>query len=316
MSESIVFGPVPSRRLGKSLGINNIIDKTCSYSCVYCQAGRTRVITVKRSKFYDSEVVYEEVEKRVKNILRRGGTLDYITFVPNGEPTLDVNLGVEIGLLKNLRVPIAVLTNASLMSREDVREDLIKADLVSIKIDAVSEELWKKINRPHPSLKLNKILEGIIEFSREFKGVIITETMLIDGFNYEEEARKVADFISKLRPTKAYVAIPTRPPAESWVRPAKEEVVNAVFQEFQRKLGNKVELLVGFEGVDFGHTGDIVNDLLSITSVHPLREDVVEELLKRSRANWDVVKELIEKGLIKEVEYSGHKYYIRKFHNG
>jgi len=267
----------------------------------------------KRAKFYDPQLVYEEVKRRIEDILKRGHRVDYITFVPDGEPTLDINLGIEIELLKNLNIPIAVLTNASLMWREDVKEDLLKADLVSIKVDAMSEKLWRRINRPHPSLKLSRILEGIIEFSREFKGVIITETMLIDGFNYEEEAKEIANFISKLRPAKAYIAVPTRPPAESWVRPAREEIVNNVFQEFQRRLGNKVELLVGFEGVNFGHTGDVVKDLLSIISVHPMREDAVRELLKKDRASWDIVKELIRRGIIVEVEYKGYKYYIRRF---
>ncbi|RLG02605.1 MAG: radical SAM protein [Thaumarchaeota archaeon] len=309
----IAFGPVPSRRLGKSLGVNNIPAKTCTYSCIYCQVGRTNVMTIKRKRFYSPQLVYREVKKRVEDILKKECKIDYITFVPDGEPTLDINLGVEIELLKSLNIPIAVLTNASLMWREDVRMDLLKADLVSIKIDAVSEELWKRINRPHPSLKLDEILDGILEFSREFKGVIITETMLINGFKYEKEAKEIADFISKLKLAKAYIAIPTRPPAESWVRPAKEEVINTVFQEFKKIIGDRVELLIGFEGVDFGYTGDIVKDLLSVISVHPMRRDAVEELLRRNGASWSVIEELIRRGVIKEVKYGDYKYYIRKY---
>ena len=270
-------------------------------------------MTIKRKRFYSPQLVYREVKKRVEDILKKECKIDYITFVPDGEPTLDINLGVEIELLKSLNIPIAVLTNASLMWREDVRMDLLKADLVSIKIDAVSEELWKRINRPHPSLKLDEILDGILEFSREFKGVIITETMLINGFKYEKEAKEIADFISKLKLAKAYIAIPTRPPAESWVRPAKEEVINTVFQEFKKIIGDRVELLIGFEGVDFGYTGDIVKDLLSVISVHPMRRDAVEELLRRNGASWSVIEELIRRGVIKEVKYGDYKYYIRKY---
>ena len=178
-----------------------------------------------------------------------GEKIDYLTFVPDGEPTLDLNLGVEMELLKGMGIPIAVLTNSSLLWRVDVREDLLKADLVSVKVDAVERDLWRKINRPHRSLKIDEISEGIIEFSKEFKGELITETMLIDGFDYADELKKMAEFLSKLRPRKAYIAVPTRPPAERWVKPADERVVNRAFQVFSKKLGDgAVEYLIGYEG--------------------------------------------------------------------
>jgi len=309
----IIFGPVPSRRLGRSLGINNIPAKVCSYSCVYCQLGRTIKTCIERRAFYDPEQIFKNVKERIGEAKAKDEKIDYLTFVPDGEPTLDVNLGREMELLKALNRPIAILTNASLLWRADVKDDLLKADLVSVKIDAVSEKNWRKINRPHKSLKIDEILNGIIEFSGEFKGKLITETMLIDGLDYSDDLEKTADFLSKIRPHKAYIAVPTRPPAERWVKPADERVINRAFQLFSRKLGDDVvEYLIGYEGNAFAFTGNLEEDLLSITSVHPMREEGVKELLKKANASWGVVKNLLDKGKLVELEYEDHKYYMRK----
>ncbi|AIF69614.1 hypothetical protein PAP_06070 [Palaeococcus pacificus DY20341] len=310
---SIAFGPVPSRRLGRSLGINNIPDKVCSYACVYCQIGRTLRMEVERRAFYPPELIFEEAKKKVDNAKARDEKIDYITFVPDGEPTLDANLGEEIDLLRKLGVPLAILTNASLIWHEDVRENLLKFDFVSLKLDAVSEELWKKIDRPHKSLKLEKILEGMLEFRGEFRGKLVTETMLIDGINYSDELEKIAEFLRELKPDVAYIGIPTRPPAEEWVKPAKEEAINHAFQTFAKALGeDRVEYLMGYEGNAFAFTGNIEEDLLSITSVHPMREDAVRELLKKANADWSIVEALLGEGKLIELEYEGKKFYMRK----
>jgi len=307
------FGPVPSRRLGRSLGINNIPAKICSYSCIYCQLGRTIRINVERKSFYDPERIFKSVKKKVEEAKVRGEAIDYLTFVPDGEPTLDSNLGVEMELLKEMRIPIAILTNASLIWRADVREDLLKADLVSVKVDAVSVDQWRKINRPHKSLRIDEVLDGIIEFSKKFEGKLITETMLLDGLDYADELERIANFLSELRLHRAYIAIPTRPPAERWVKPADERVINRAFQVFSRKLGrDRVEYLIGYEGNAFASTGNVEEDLLSITSVHPMREEGVKELLKKADADWSVVKKLLDDGKIIELEYENHKYYMRK----
>ena len=309
----IVFGPVPSRRLGRSLGINNISAKVCSYSCIYCQLGRTTHIIMERRPFYSPERIFRNVKKKVDEVKVRGEKIDYLTFVPDGEPTLDLNLGMEIELLREIEIPIAVLTNASLFWRADVRKDLLKADLVSVKVDAVDEDLWRKVNRPHRSLRIDEILDGIIEFSKEFKGKLITETMLIDSLDYTDELERIADFLSRLKVQKAYIAIPTRPPAERWVKPADERIVNRAFQVFSKKLGNDiVEYLIGYEGNAFASTGNIEEDLLSITSVHPMREEGVNELLRKVNASWKVVEKLLKEEKIIELEYENHKYYMRK----
>jgi len=312
--KALAFGPVPSRRLGRSLGINNIPPKTCTYSCIYCQLGRTRNFLVKRRGFYRPEDILKEIEKKVSEASLRNEKVGYLTFVPDGEPTLDINLGEEILLLKRIGIPVAVITNASLLWHDKVKEDLLKADFVSIKVDAVSQELWKSINRPHKSLRLNVILEGIKEFTEIFKGTVASETMLIDNVKYNSEFEKIANFLGKLKKLdKAYIAIPTRPPTEKWVKPAKEAIVNEAFQVFSKELGNsKVECLIGYEGNAFAFTGNVEEDLLSITAVHPMRKEAVIEFLKKAKTDWQCVERLLQKGELIELEYEGNLYYMRK----
>ena len=308
----IAFGPVPSRRLGHSLGINNIPPKICTYSCVYCQIGRTINMENERREFYKIEKIIEDVEKKVKEARKRGEKIDHLTFVPDGEPALDINIGKEIGFLKNLGIKIAVITNGSLIWKRDVQNDLCKADWVSLKVDAVSKEIWQRIDRPHKSLDLEEILEGIAEFSKIFKGELTTETMLIKGINDKyEEIKKIASFLEKLKPYKSYISIPTRPPAEKWAVPANEHNINMAFQVFNER-DIDAEYLIGYEGNAFAFTGNIEEDLLSITSVHPMREEGVKELLKKADADWGVVEKLIRESKLMEVEYQGKKYYMRK----
>ncbi|MBE9478850.1 MAG: radical SAM protein, partial [Chloroflexi bacterium] len=174
----IAFGPVPSRRLGRSLGINNIPPKICTYACVYCQLGRTLKMQVARQAFYGPEEVIGVVRDKVTSALDQDEAIDYLSFVPDGEPTLDLNLGVEISALRELGIRIAVISNASLIWREDVRAELMAADWVSLKVDAVRIPTWRQIDRPHGSLTLHAILDGIRTFAGDFKGDFVTETML------------------------------------------------------------------------------------------------------------------------------------------
>ncbi len=309
---SISYGPVPSRRLGRSLGINNIPPKICTYACVYCQLGNTINMQVDRTTFYQAEEVARAVTGQVRKVKERGESVDYLTFVSDGEPTLDANLGEEIGLLKPLDAKIAVITNASLIWHGDVREDLGKADWVSLKIDAVSEEVWHQIIRPHKSLELGAILEGMRNFASTFKGELTTETMLIQDFNdNSEELEKIAHFLVKLKPNKAYLAIPTRPPARREIRAAAESAINIAYQAFSERLSG-VEYLIGYEGNAFASTGNIKNDLLGITSVHPMREEAVIEFLEKTGNDWTVIERLIEDGALVELEYQGKKFYMRK----
>ncbi len=308
----IAFGPVPSRRLGRSLGINNIPPKICTYSCTYCQLGRTIKMQVKRRAFYEPEEVWQDVHDKVAKARGTGEAIDYLTFVSDGEPTLDINLGREIELLRPLGIKIAVITNGSLIGREDVREDLLGADWVSLKMDSTRREIWRKIDRPHGTLRLTSILDGALEFAQAFRGELVTETMLVEGVNDDDDhIREVAGFLARLKPATAYLAIPTRPPAEEWVQPPGEEVINRAYQILSGRL-DRVEYLIGYEGNAFAFTGNVEEDLLSITSVHPMREDAVSEFLARAGADWPVIHRLIAQERLIEMEYEGRKFYMRK----
>ncbi len=311
-AKMIAYGPVPSRRLGQSLGINNIPPKICTYSCIYCQIGRTLNMYVNRQAFYKPKEILEDVKNKVKEAKSKKEPIDYLAFVPDGEPTLDINLGEEIEMLNSLGIKIAVITNASLLWNVDTRNDLCRASWVSLKIDTTNNDIWHRINKPHKSLKLDKILEGITDFSRIFNGDLITETMLIQEVNDgTKEIEKVADFIKGLDAKKSYISIPTRPPAEKWVRPAGEDSINKAYQIFKEK-DIDVEYLIGYEGNAFAFTGNIEEDLLSITSVHPMREDGVHNLLAKAKVDFNIVERLIRENKLVEVEYKDKKFYMRK----
>ncbi|HEX9725267.1 MAG TPA: radical SAM protein [Vicinamibacteria bacterium] len=164
---ALCFGPVPSRRLGQSLGIGNVAPKTCSYSCVYCQVGPTPATEIEPRTRWPSGMVIDVVARHVQKLRERGERIDFLTFVPDGEPTLDADLGEEMDGLRALDIPIAVISNGSLVWREDVRAALGKADWVSLKVDAADESTWRKVNRPYASLGMSTILEGMIQFAAE-----------------------------------------------------------------------------------------------------------------------------------------------------
>jgi len=312
-NKSIIFGPVPSRRLGHSLGVNNIPPKVCTYSCVYCQLGRAVKMKVKRQSFYRKEYILSAGHSKIKEAKKSREKIDYLTFVPDGEPTLDINLGMEIDLLRQFGIPIAVITNNSLIWQQKVREDLMKADWVSLKVDSVEKAAWRKVNRPHKKLDLSLILEGALEFARYFKGKLVTETMLVTNINdTDKQIYLVADFLSKLKPDIAYLAIPTRPPAEKWAQPPDEKVINRAYHLFGEKV-SQVEYLTGYEGNAFAFTGNVEADIMSITAVHPMRKDAVDILLKHAGVDWKAVHKLLNNGQLIETEYGGHKFYLRRF---
>ena len=311
LTSSLVYGPVPSRRLGRSLGINNIPPKLCSYSCVYCQLGKTLLTEVEPRPFYKTAKILEMARAKLEQARGKMEQVDYVSFVPDGEPTLDANLGKEIDVLKGLGIKLAVITNGSLLWREDVRKNLLKADWLSLKVDAVDEETWRRIDRPHKLLKLDTILQNMLKFAKSFKGELTTETMLLRGVNDDVgTVVQVAEFLERLEPDIAYLAVPTRPPVER-VEPATEQVINTAYQIFKERLSN-VEYLIGYEGNAFASTGNAVEDLFSITAVHPMREDAVAELLENAGAGWSTIKGLVESGNLICLEYQGKKFYMRK----
>lgn len=312
----IVYGPVPSRRLGQSIGINNIPPKICSYSCVYCQLGRTNHMQISRREFYKPEDICREAEIKLKQLETENKQADYFSFVPDGEPTLDMNLGKTIELLKPYNMKIAVITNASLLWMDEVKEDLMGADWVSVSIDAADENAWRKIDRPCGMLKHQDILSGIIEFSKAFRGTLVTETMLVEGINDHETCiEKIAEQIVLVQPQKAYLLVPTRPPAESNVKRASAESLRKAAAIIRGVSGTDVECITGDETEEgFFFTENITDDILSIASVHPIREDIVESLLEKRNASRSVISELIDQGSLIEYTYECKKFYKRNIH--
>jgi len=308
----IAYGPVPSRRLGRSLGVNNIPPKACTYACAYCQVGHTLDMQIERREFYRPEDIAHEVGNRLEEVQEAGDPIDFLSFVPDGEPTLDVNLGREIELLRASGLPIAVITNSSLLSLPDVRKELATADWVSLKVDSVNEDVWRRLNRPHKALNLSDILAGMMTFRNMFSGTLVTETMIVAGVNdTEQHAVDTAAFLSRLKPDKAYLAVPTRPPARTWVGPPDSDAMVLYHDIFAKQVGI-VEFLMGYEGDNFSAAGNPRENLLGITAVHPMRYQAVAELLDRAGASWSVVEELISDGSLREVDYAGHRYYLRR----
>jgi wyosine [tRNA(Phe)-imidazoG37] synthetase (radical SAM superfamily) len=310
--ELIAFGPVPSRRLGRSLGINNIPPKICSYSCIYCQLGRSIKVQSERQEFYSPEMVAARVEEKIAATRRKGEKIDYLTFVSDGEPTLDIHLGQAIDRLKSTGIRIAVITNASLLWDKNLREELKEADWISLKIDSLNAKTWRRIDRPHRSLDLDAMLSGLLDFRDLFKGMLTTETMLVNEVNdMSEHVLEVAEFISRINPDMSYISIPTRPPAEKWVSPPNEYRLYLAYHIFNERSLN-TELIVGYEGNQFARTGNIEKDILSITSVHPMRQDAVRDYLGREKAGWEVIDRLIEDKKLLKFEYEGNTFYVRK----
>jgi wyosine [tRNA(Phe)-imidazoG37] synthetase (radical SAM superfamily) len=266
---------------------------------------------IDRAQFYDPEEIFMDVRKKVEKAQKKGESVDYLTFVPDGEPTLDANLGQEIDLLKSLGLKIAVITNGSLIWRKDVRADLAKADWVSFKIDSTSEKTWRRINRPQKTLKMAAILGGMLEFAERYSGKLVTETMLLKNINDSaNNASKIAGFLNHLQPAKAYLAVPTRPPAEKWVKTPDEDALNEAFQILNKKPF-QVEYLIGYEGNAFAFTGNVEEDLLSITAVHPMRQDAVNDFLMRAGVDCRIVEKLMAQGQLVETKYRGQLFYMR-----
>ncbi len=307
----IAFGPVPSRRLGRSLGINNIPPKECSYACIYCQLGNTIKLEVERRKFYSTEQIVEEVNELISKVDSEVNKINYLTIVPDGEPTLDINLGITIKALKQFNIKIAVITNSSLLDNENVRKDLLEADWVSVKVDSVSEDIWRKIDRPHGKLNFQSILNGVKLFSEEFSNYFAVETMLVKGLNDSvEELKAISDFVKTLNPERAYLSIPTRPPAEEWVEAPDEEKLIMAHQMFLTN-GLNTELNTGYEGNEFSSTGNLGEDILNITAVHPMRKDAIEDLINKDNAKWEDINYLVNSGKLIRTEFDGNTFFLR-----
>ncbi|NMB56176.1 MAG: radical SAM protein [Leptolinea sp.] len=309
----IAFGPVPSRRLGSSLGINHIKPKNCTYACVYCQVGKTTFMDIERRFFYSINEVISDVETKLIECDARHTKVDYLTLVPDGEPTLDINLGKLIGELKIFHIPVAVISNSTLIDRIDVQEELLLADWVSLKIDTVDENSWKKINRPNRKLSLSDILSGIQTFRSRFTGRFVTETMLVGGLtDTPVSLEPTISFIREINPHVAYFSIPIRPPCLNWVKPPSKEFMENFLLNTIHTLPT-ADILFEAETGNFVSTGDLTNDILDITSVHPLREEALAGIIANAGNGWEVVDQMIKKKMIACVRYHSGNFYVRCF---
>jgi wyosine [tRNA(Phe)-imidazoG37] synthetase (radical SAM superfamily) len=239
----MIYGPVPSRRLGISLGVDIVPYKTCSYDCIYCQLGKTTNQTLERKSYVKVSSWLDEL----KETIDLNSDIDYITFSGSGEPTLNRDIGRMIKKVKELtQIPVAVLTNGSLLWDDKIREDLFLADLVVPSLDAVSGGIFQRVNRPMKSLKIEKVLDGIKIFCEQFTGKIYLEIMLVKNINdSEEEIKKINRFAKNLRIDKTQLNTVIRPPGDPKAKPLNKEELIKVKTLFDPKL--KVELSADFK---------------------------------------------------------------------
>lgn len=258
-----IYGPVPSRRMGKSLGISPIPEKTCNYSCVYCQLGRTDHLTNKREEFFP----LDEILKELKDYSTNGQEFDVISIVGEGEPTLYGRLGELIqGIKDMIDKPVAVITNGALLYDKNIREELMLADMVLPSVDAYNESIYKKIDRPYGKLHFNEVSAGLIEFSKEYKGQLYLEIMLVKGLNSsDEDIQGFKEYLGKINYDKLYINTPVRPPAESNVKPVGHDRISHAVKELN---GISIDMLAS--GSFYSDTKDTYDAVLSISSRHPL----------------------------------------------
>ncbi|MDP0492921.1 MAG: radical SAM protein [Fusobacterium sp. JB021] len=302
-----LFGPVPSRRLGCSLGISPIPKKTCNYSCIYCQLGRTNKMTNIRQEFFKIENILNEF----KIYLKDSDKFDIITIVGEGEPTLYSQLGNLILELKKLTdKPIAVITNGALFSDENVFKELLNADFVLPSLDAYNEELSKKIDRPHGSISFEKEINGLINFSNTYKGNLWIEIMLIDGFNSDKNS--ISNFkklLRKIKYDRLYLNTPVRPPAENFVKTVSKSVMEYASKELG---GISIDMLSS--GFFFSEIKDSIEAILSIIRRHPMNQFELESFLQ-SRKIKDIskfIEKIEENNKVNVINYKGIKTYRLK----
>lgn len=302
-----VFGPVPSRRLGQSLGIDPVPSKTCNFNCVYCQLGRTSSLVNERRELFPAGEIVGEVEEALA--IRPEKPIDWVTFIASGETCLHSRLGWMIREVHRLTtVPIAVITNGSLCSLAAVRRELAAADAVLPSLDAGSSGLFRRINRPHPGVSFTAYVDGLVELRRSFHGQLWLEIMLVRGLNDSEQAlREIAAVVRRIEPDEVHVSLPTRPPAEAWVKPPDRRAVSYALDI----LGESARVIPpAVVELGFGLDEDVVDAVLRIITRHPVSQDELE----RSLIRWSpgrvraVLDELETSGCLKVVQRFGSRF--------
>lgn len=300
-----VFGPVQSRRLGRSLGIDIIPHKTCNWNCAYCQLGRTAPVTNTRLEYYPTDVLAFEIRRALRTI---GGEIDWITFVGSGEPTLHSRIGKLIRDVKELTdTPVAVITNGSLLQLATVAEDLRVADAVLPSLDAGSDLLYRMINRPHPQVSYDLYRRGLIEFRQTYGGKLWIEVMLVAGLNDDERAlAELSIALREISPDEVHISTPFRVPAEAWVRgPSNESIALA-----NTLFGEKTRVLIPAVGyASFGHD-DPVEEIVEVLFRHPMSDQELRSTLMRSVEDVELgLRRLSQDGRVQQVLRDGTLYW-------
>ncbi|MEW5900169.1 MAG: radical SAM protein [Acidobacteriota bacterium] len=309
---AFTYGPVPSRRLGYSLGVDILPAKTCSFDCIYCQLGKTSQKSVRRRHFF----LRRQILTEVKEALARDQRIDHITFSGSGEPTLNMEIGRLIrGIKKITSVPVAVLTNSSLLTRKSVRRALLAADIVVPSLDAATAAAFRRVNRPLPSLKVEEVIRGLAAFRREFRGQVWLEVMLVKGMNDSRadiEALRTA--IARIGPDRVQLNTVVRPPAEPWAKPLSR----AGLEKIRRRLGGKTEVIVpSGEKQPPQPVENPKEAILSMLARRPMTAAEIAECLGRSeRAIQPDLEALLRWRRIIPREHKGKVYYEPKKNNG
>lgn len=300
-----IYGPVPSRRLGFSLGIDIIPFKTCTLDCIYCQLGPTTQKTIRRREFFSPSEIFSQIKKKLSS----GQRIDYITFSGSGEPTLNLALGQLIREIKKITsVPVAVLTNSTLFTRKNVRKVLMAADLVVPSLDAATQDIFFKINRPYKSLKVKEIIYGLSQFRKEFKGSIWLEIMLVKGVNDSlTHIKKLKKAISKIKPDKIQLNTVIRPPAEMFARPLNIKELKKI----KNLLEKNCEIIAEFDKKEQIPPSENLEDvILTMIKRRPVTlTDISSSLGKHKNEILKYLNFLLKENKIRPVSHKGLKYY-------
>ncbi len=303
-----IYGPIPSRRLGKSLGVDPTPLKTCNWNCVYCQLGRTSPLVNERAEYAPAAEIIAELQAALAS--HQPGEIDFISFVGSGEPTLHSQLGWMIRQAKRITtIPIAVITNGSLLYLPEVRTDLLPTDVIMPTLTAGSAALYQRINRPHPELTFDRLIGGLEALRAEYAGNLWLEVMLIKGLNDDDVAlHELAALVQRIRPDQLHLTLPDRPPSEPWVEPPDQ----AGLMRALAILGN-VASVVHPAGADFDLSGHAspVDALLAIIIRHPISEQQMITTLQHQAPHevQTVLSALETSGQVQIVEQCGVRFW-------